>query len=111
MRHRSFRSRVTTSALASALVVFGSDSVPGQTSPARTPDFSRFEIKVSKLADNFYRLEGQGVATGVFGQGGTIGVLVGPDGVLIVDSQFCPAHGQGHRGRASDLRWSDPVSD
>ena len=90
MSHRSFRSRVTTSALAGALVAFGSDSVPGQTSPARTPDFSRFEIKASKLADNFYRLEGQGVATGVFGQGGTIGVLVGPDGVLIVDSQFAP---------------------
>jgi cyclase len=90
MSHKSFRLTATTSAIAGALLVFGSNSVLGQSSPAPVPDFSRFEIKVSKLADNFYRLEGHGVATGIFGQGGTIGVLVGPDGVLIVDSQFGP---------------------
>jgi cyclase len=44
-------------------------------------DFSRVEIKTTKLADNFYTLEGQG---------GTIGVLAGPDGVFMVDSQFAP---------------------
>ena len=32
------------------------------------PDFSKVEIKTTKLADNFYTLEGQG---------GTIGVLTG----------------------------------
>jgi glyoxylase-like metal-dependent hydrolase (beta-lactamase superfamily II) len=44
-------------------------------------DFSKVEIKTTKLADNFYTLEGQG---------GTIGVLAGPDGVFMVDSQFAP---------------------
>jgi glyoxylase-like metal-dependent hydrolase (beta-lactamase superfamily II) len=44
-------------------------------------DFSKVEIKTTKLADNFYALEGEG---------GRIGVLTGPDGVLMVDSQFAP---------------------
>src|SRR5215467_14159072 len=44
-------------------------------------DFSKVEIKTTKVANNFYTLEGQG---------GTIGVLTGPDGVLMVDSQFAP---------------------
>jgi cyclase len=44
-------------------------------------DFSKVEIKTAKLADNFYALEGQG---------GTVGVLAGPDGVFMVDSQFAP---------------------
>jgi cyclase len=45
------------------------------------PDFSKVEIKTTKLSNNFYTLEGQG---------GTIGVLVGPDGIFMVDSQFAP---------------------
>ena len=45
------------------------------------PDFSRVEIKTTKLGDNFYTLEGLG---------GTTGVLVGPDGVFMVDDQFAP---------------------
>jgi glyoxylase-like metal-dependent hydrolase (beta-lactamase superfamily II) len=45
------------------------------------PDFSKVEIKTTKLADNFYMLEGQG---------GAIGVLTGPDGVLMVDGEFAP---------------------
>ena len=44
-------------------------------------DFSKVEIKTTKLASNFYTLEGQG---------GTISVLTGPDGVLLVDAQFAP---------------------
>jgi cyclase len=44
-------------------------------------DFSKIEIKTNKLAPNFYTLDGSG---------GTIGVLTGPDGVLMVDSQFAP---------------------
>ncbi len=47
----------------------------------QTPDFSKVEIKTTRLADDFYVLEGQG---------GTISVLTGPDGVLLVDSQFAP---------------------
>src|SRR5262245_55701055 len=88
MSHESFRSKVTRRALASALMVLGSHSIWGQKPPAQTPDFSGVEIKASKLADNFYRLAPHGNAPGAFGLGGTVGVLVGPDGALIVDSQF-----------------------
>src|SRR5205085_11421633 len=59
-------------------------AVPNPPAPApaaQPPDFSKGEIKTTKLAPNFYTLEGQG---------GTIGVLVGPDGVFMVDSQFAP---------------------
>jgi cyclase len=45
------------------------------------PDFSKVEIKTTKVSSNFYTLDGQG---------GTIGVLVGPDGIFMVDSQFAP---------------------
>jgi glyoxylase-like metal-dependent hydrolase (beta-lactamase superfamily II) len=45
------------------------------------PDFSQVQIKTTKIAGNFYALDGQG---------GTIGVLAGPDGVLMVDAQFAP---------------------
>jgi cyclase len=48
---------------------------------APQPDFSKVEIKTTKISNNFYTLEGQG---------GTIGVLVGPDGIFMVDSQFAP---------------------
>jgi len=44
-------------------------------------DFSQVQIKTTKLASNFYMLEGQG---------GQIGVLAGPDGVFMVDAQFAP---------------------
>jgi glyoxylase-like metal-dependent hydrolase (beta-lactamase superfamily II) len=44
-------------------------------------DFSKVQIKSTKISNNFYTLEGQG---------GTIGVLAGPDGVLMVDTQFAP---------------------
>src|SRR5215510_3644331 len=44
-------------------------------------DFSKIEIKTTKVADKFYTLEGQG---------GMIGALVGPDGVFLVDTQFAP---------------------
>jgi glyoxylase-like metal-dependent hydrolase (beta-lactamase superfamily II) len=47
----------------------------------RGPDFSKVEIKTTRITGNFYTLEGQG---------GAIGVLAGPDGVLMIDSQFAP---------------------
>jgi cyclase len=51
------------------------------TTIAAQQDFSKVEIKTNKLSANLYTLEGQG---------GAIGVLAGPDGVLMVDSQFAP---------------------
>ena len=44
-------------------------------------DFSKVEIKATKVAGNIYMLEGSG---------GNIGVSVGPDGILIVDDQYAP---------------------
>ena len=44
-------------------------------------DFSKIEIKTTKISSNFYTLEGSG---------GMIGVLTGPDGVFMVDTQFAP---------------------
>jgi glyoxylase-like metal-dependent hydrolase (beta-lactamase superfamily II) len=45
------------------------------------PDWSKVEIKATKVAGNVYVLEGLG---------GNIGVSVGNDGILIVDDQFAP---------------------
>jgi len=51
------------------------------TAHAQQPDMSQVQIKTNKVAGNFYTLDGQG---------GTIGVLTGPDGVFMVDAQFAP---------------------
>jgi glyoxylase-like metal-dependent hydrolase (beta-lactamase superfamily II) len=48
-------------------------------------DYSKVQITTDKLTSNFYVLNGQG---------GAIGVLTGPDGVLMVDSQFAPLTGK-----------------
>jgi glyoxylase-like metal-dependent hydrolase (beta-lactamase superfamily II) len=48
---------------------------------AQQQDFSTVEIKTTKVADNFYTLEGSG---------GMIGVLGGSDGVFMVDTQYAP---------------------
>src|SRR5580700_103315 len=49
------------------------------------PDYSKVQIKATKITDNFYTLEGQG---------GMIGILTGPDGVFMVDAQFAPLTGK-----------------
>lgn len=60
---------------AALLVCWCAPATPAQT------DYSKVEIKVTKVAGNVYMLEGAG---------GNIGVSVGPDGILIVDDQFAP---------------------
>ena len=45
------------------------------------PDFSQVSIKTTNLAGNVYEL---------VGRGGSIGVLTGPDGILMVDAEFAP---------------------
>jgi cyclase len=45
------------------------------------PDYSKVVIKTTKITNNFYELEGQG---------GNIGILTGPDGILVVDTEFAP---------------------
>ena len=44
-------------------------------------DFSKVEIKAEQVADNIYMLTGSG---------GNIGVVVGDDGVFMIDSQYGP---------------------
>ena len=44
-------------------------------------NFDNVEITTTQLDDNLYYLQGQG---------GQIGVLAGPDGILMVDTQFAP---------------------
>ena len=56
-------------------------AVAGTLVSAQQQDFSQVQIKTTKIGPSFYTLEGQG---------GTIGVLSGPDGVFMVDSQFAP---------------------
>src|SRR6266576_5517396 len=48
---------------------------------AQDQDFSKVQIKVTKVAGNVYMLEGSG---------GNIGASVGDDGIVIVDDQFAP---------------------
>jgi glyoxylase-like metal-dependent hydrolase (beta-lactamase superfamily II) len=62
---------------AAALLVSGGAAAQG----AAQPDFSKVEIKTHPVAGNFYYLEGQG---------GNVGVLIGDDGVLMIDDQFAP---------------------
>ena len=51
------------------------------TVSAQQQDFSKVQMKATKVAGNVYMLEGSG---------GNIGVSVGDDGLLIVDDQFAP---------------------
>ena len=72
--------------LAAVAVGVRAERTPTLVERAPVPDFSTVEIKTTRLADDFYTLEGLGGTR----QGGTISVLVGPDGVLLVDSSFAP---------------------
>ena len=62
-----------------AALLLTAASVPARAQGQQ--DFSKVQIKTTKVGTNFYTLEGQG---------GTIGVLAGPDGVFMVDAQFAP---------------------
>jgi len=68
-------SKLAVRSLPFALLVAGSVSAQGQQ------DFSAVEIKTHRVSGNVYYLEGQG---------GNVGVLVGDDGVLMIDDQFAP---------------------
>ncbi len=62
--------------------LLGAALVCGQSASAQQePDWSKVQIKVTKVSGNIYMLEGQG---------GNIAASVGEDGVVIVDDQFAP---------------------
>jgi cyclase len=73
--------RVLGTVAAAAWLTAAPAMAQAPAAPAAAPqqDFSKVEIKTTKLADNFYTLEGSG---------GTIGILAGPDGVFMVDTQY-----------------------
>ncbi len=48
---------------------------------AQNGDYSKVEIKVTKVAGNVYMLQGAE---------GNIGASIGDDGIVIVDDQFAP---------------------
>jgi cyclase len=52
---------------------------------AQGTDYSKVEIKTTKISGNFYTLEAMGPMGAV---GGTMGVLTGPDGIFMVDANF-----------------------
>jgi cyclase len=49
---------------------------------AQEQDFSKVEIKVTKVAGNIYLLQG--------GEGGNMAASVGEDGIVLVDDEFAP---------------------
>jgi glyoxylase-like metal-dependent hydrolase (beta-lactamase superfamily II) len=59
-----------------AVVLFAGSLLCGQDQ-----DFSKVQIKVSKVAGNVYMLQGAG---------GNIGASVGDDGIVVVDDQYAP---------------------
>jgi glyoxylase-like metal-dependent hydrolase (beta-lactamase superfamily II) len=64
----------TSILLAGLLLAFG-------LAAAQDEDFSKVQIKVTKVAGSVYMLEGAG---------GNIGASVGEDGIVVVDDQFAP---------------------
>ena len=67
--------------LAACVVTVAQAQQPPSVITAPRVDFSKVEIKTTRISDNFFTLEGHG---------GTISVLTGPDGVFMVDGQFAP---------------------
>src|SRR6185369_14923475 len=63
---------------AAAFLAFSSCAISAQE---KTPDWSKVQIKVTKVSGNIYMLEGQG---------GNIAASVGEDGIVIVDDEFAP---------------------
>jgi cyclase len=54
----------------------------GAAAARQDEDFSKVQMKVTKVAGNVYMLEGEG--------GGNIGASVGDDGIVLVDDQYAP---------------------
>jgi len=67
--------------LSKVAVALGATALFGYTLGAQEHDFSKVQIKVTKVSGNIYMLEGDG---------GNIAASVGEDGIVIVDDQFAP---------------------
>jgi cyclase len=72
-------------------------SAMAQNPAAAQPDFNKVEIKITKVTDSFYALEGTGydLCEGwPCTPDGTVGVLTGSDGILMVDDKYAPLSGK-----------------
>jgi glyoxylase-like metal-dependent hydrolase (beta-lactamase superfamily II) len=74
----------------SFLVLLAAAAMPVSASAQRGIPYDKIEIKTDKVAPNLYMLSGsENVDPGhPDGAGGRIGVLAGPDGIFMVDSQY-----------------------
>jgi glyoxylase-like metal-dependent hydrolase (beta-lactamase superfamily II) len=64
-----------------AVLLAGMMAVGQPAKAQQNTDFSKVQIKVTKVSGNIYMLEGEG---------GNIAASVGEDGIVIVDDQFAP---------------------
>jgi cyclase len=75
------RKQRATRAFLRIMGVLGLGLILADGGRAQDKDFSKVEIKVTKVSGNIYMLEGEG---------GNIAASVGEDGIVIVDDQFAP---------------------
>jgi glyoxylase-like metal-dependent hydrolase (beta-lactamase superfamily II) len=85
MKNMAMRSSLTF------LAAFALTAVAAFAQGAPQTDYAHMTMKVDKLADNFYTVTG---LNGAGRTGGAIGVLTGPDGILLVDATFGPLTGK-----------------
>lgn len=62
-------------------MLVGGLALAGPGAEGQEPDFSKVEIKATKVSGNIYMLQGAG---------GNIAASIGDDGIVIVDDQFAP---------------------
>jgi cyclase len=77
MKHSLIRRALAAPAALLIVTLFVAASARAQA----PVDDSKTVVKTNKITDNFYTVDGRG---------GTIGVLVGPQGTFMVDTQFAP---------------------
>src|ERR1700687_4702019 len=71
--------------LVSLMLVAGAALAARAAWSGQQQDFSKVQIKATKVSGNIYMLEGAG---------GNIGASIGEDGIVIVDDQFAPLEGK-----------------
>ena len=67
-------------------ILFVACMLAGALVGAQDQDFSKVQLKVTKMAGNIYMLEGHGA--------GNTGASVGDNGIVIVDDQYAPLAGK-----------------
>jgi cyclase len=91
MKRKPPMSRLCFASLAAAVAFFVSRS-PGESAWAQGIDYAKIDILTEKLAPGVYALTGSpgGDPGHPEAAGGRIGLLVGAEGVLMVDAQYAP---------------------